>query len=411
MKRFRPVDTVELTAFVREAAACRTQLHICGLSTKAGLGNLALHDLDESNEIHMQLDLSAFTGICFYEPDELILCAQAATPIDEIESLLASQGQELAFEPMSFSAIYGTGAGSLGGAYMTNQSGPRRLKAGALRDHVLGVRAVNGRGESFKAGGRVVKNVTGYDLSRGLAGSFGTLAIATELILKVLPRAEMASTLILSNLDSHRAVSALCAATGAPVDVSGAAHLDAFAAQKLGFDHSLTALRLEGIKASVAARFDRLSQLLQDYGSVDQLEGTESSALWRAIRDVAPLAEPRDRIIWKISAAPMAGPKILEAVNQHSAADGLFDWSGGLLWLAMEAGRDASALLVRKAIAENGGGHATLIRASNEIRTRIPVFEPQPEALSHLTQRLKAEFDPAGILEVRRMSLENRYAD
>ena len=157
-----------------------------------------------------------------------------------------------------------TGNGTIGGTIMANLSGPRRIKAGAARDFVLGVKAVSGRGEAFKAGGRVVKNVTGYDLSRGLAGSFGTLAIATEVTLKVLPRGETSATLILTGLDPAPAVTALCAAMGAPIDVSGAAHLPPFAAKTQGYSTSITALRLEGFAPSVAGRLDRLEAMLKD---------------------------------------------------------------------------------------------------------------------------------------------------
>ena len=217
MSAFRPADPAEVAAFIADAAAERLPLSITGLASKAALGRPV--------KTAHHLDLSRLSGVLFYEPEELVISALAGTPIEDITALLAENAQELPFEPPSFAALYGTGSGTLGGCLMTNCSGPRRIKAGAVRDFVLGIKAVSGRGEVFKAGGRVVKNVTGYDLPRGLAGSFGTLAVATEITLKVLPRAETSATLILENLDPVRAVEALCAAMGAPVDVSGAAHL------------------------------------------------------------------------------------------------------------------------------------------------------------------------------------------
>jgi len=411
MKLLRPGDTQELAAIVSEAAASRSFLHVLGSGSKARLGNISPIDPAISNAVHLKLDLSNFSGVVFYEPEELVLCAKAATPMAEIEDLLAAQGQELAFEPMSYQPLFGTDQGSLGGVYMTNQSGPRRLKSGAARDHVLGVKAVSGRGEVFKAGGRVVKNVTGFDLSRGLAGSFGTLSIATEITFKVLPRAETSASLVISNLTSERAIALLCAAMGAPVDVSGAAHLEVFAAEKLGYNSALTVLRLEGFAPSVNARFDRLARLLAEYGKTERLGCASSSHLWRAIRDVEPLVEPIDKIIWKLSVTPTSAPQVLEDIREAVTAEAMFDWSGGLLWLALDQNPDASAAIVRRAVARNGGGHATLVRAPEQCRKEIPVFEPQSGPLARLTQRLKAQFDPSGILEPHRMSLDTQNAN
>ena len=320
--------------------------------------------------------------------------------------MLAQNAQELAFEPMSFAALYGTGSGTIGGAIMANLSGPRRIKAGAARDFVLGVQAVSGRGEAFRAGGRVVKNVTGYDLSRGLAGSFGTLAVATEVTLKVLPRGETSATLILAGLDPASAVTALCAAMGAPADVSGAAHLPPYAAKTQGYSTSITALRVEGFLTSVTGRLDRLEAMLKDLAPMARLDAPASQSLWRAIRDVAPLACPCEKIIWRISVAPTSGPKIAATVAEAHEAEALFDWSGGLVWLALDPCPGAAADVIRKAVAENGGGHATLIRAPAETRGKIPVFEPQPQELAALSRRLKYAFDPYAILEPCRMWAE-----
>lgn len=398
MLHLYPANPGEVADAVAEAAAKRTALAITGLGSKSALGRPV--------KCEGRLDLCGLTGVSFYEPEELVISALAATPIEAIDSLLAKEGKELAFEPMSFGEIYGTGSGTIGGAIMTNLSGPRRIKAGAARDFVLGIKAVSGRGEAFKAGGRVVKNVTGYDLARGLTGSFGTLAVATEITLKVLPRAETKATLILTGLDPGPAVKALCTAMGAPADVSGAAHLPPYAAATQGFPASITALRIEGFAPSVAGRLSILEAMLQDVAPMARLDAFESSKLWRAIRDVAPLAEPREKIIWRISVGPTAGPKVAEMIGRAHNSQALFDWSGGLVWLALEPCPGAGADLIRKTVAETGGGHATLIRAPDEMREEIPVFEPQTPALEALSRRLKAGFDPFGILEPRRMWAE-----
>jgi glycolate oxidase FAD binding subunit len=398
MSSFLPAEPADVAECLTKAAAKRTPLSITGHGSKAALGR----PMKNAG----RLDLSRLDGITFYESGELVFSALAGTSIATIETKLAENGQELAFEPMSFAALYGTGSGTIGGAIMANVSGPRRIKAGAARDFVLGVKAVSGRGEVFKAGGRVVKNVTGYDLPRGLAGSFGTLAVATEITLKVLPRGETSATLILIGLDPTPAVNALCAAMGAPTDVSGAAHLPPFAAKTQGYSTSITALRLEGFAPSVAGRLDRLEAMLKDFAPMARLVAPDSQRLWRAIRDVAPLAYPREKIIWKISVAPTAGPKIAEAVARAHDAEALFDWSGGLVWLALDPCPGAAAGLIRQAVAENGGGNATLIRAPGEMRAELPVFEPQPQGLALLSRRLKVAFDPYAILEPRRMWAE-----
>jgi glycolate oxidase FAD binding subunit len=398
MSSFLPAEPAEVAECVTEAAARRTPLSIIGLGSKAALGR----PMKNAG----RLDLSRLNGVTFYEPDELVFSALAGTPIETIETMLAKNMQELAFEPMFFAALYGTGPGTLGGCLMANLSGPRRIKAGAARDFVLGIKAVSGRGEVFKAGGRVVKNVTGYDLPRGLAGSFGTLAIATEVTLKVLPRGETSATLILTGLDPAPAVNTLCAAMGAPADVSGAAHLPPYAAKTQGYSSSITALRLEGFAPSVAGRLDRLEAMLKDFAPMERLDAPASQKLWRAVRDVEPLAYPREKIIWRISVAPTAGPKVAETVFRAHPAEALFDWSGGLVWLALDPCPGAAADVIRQAVAENGGGHATLIRAPGETRATIPVFEPQPQGLASLSRRLKAAFDPYAILEPRRMWAE-----
>jgi glycolate oxidase FAD binding subunit len=395
-----PATAAEVAACVAEAANQGTPLSIGGLRSKYALG--------APWNASRRLDLKALDGVTAYEPEELFITALAATPIEAVESLLAANGQELAFEPMSFGALYGTGPGSLGGCLMANLSGPRRIKAGAARDHVLGVKGVNGRGEAFKAGGTVVKNVTGYDLPRGLAGSFGTLAVITELTFKVLPRTETAATLALPGLAPKAAIEALCAAMGSPVDVSGAAHLPPFAAKTQGFDDSVTLMRLEGFAPSVDERFDRLASGLQRFGGAKRLDAAVSLRLWRAIRDVAPLAAAKEKIIWKISVAPTAGPPVAATIGKVYQSEVTFDWSGGLVWLALDpdCGADAGAELIRGAIAVQGGGHATLVRAPDEVRAATRVFQPQPPALKALSQRLKAEFDPFGILEPGRMQAQ-----
>lgn len=400
--RLIPRDAAEVREMVAAAVAEGTPLEIVGHGSKRAVGRPV--------QAAATIDLCVLSGVTLYEPEELVLAAKAGTPVAEIESLAASRGQALAFEPMDYGPLLGgpSGRGTIGGLLAANLSGPRRIKAGAARDHVLGIAAVSGRGEAFKAGGRVVKNVTGYDLSRGLAGSWGTLGVFTEVILKVLPAAETETTLVLVGLDMVAAGRAMRLAMASAADVSGAAHLPAAAfgasGPLAGLGRSATLLRLEGIATSVEDRAGRLSGLLAEFGRAERLAPETSRAAWRTVRDVEPLAAEPRRIVWRVSVAPTAGPEVAAVAVDMAGGRAILDWAGGLVWLALdEPGDDGGAALVRGAVKAAGGGHATLVRAPAELRTRIPAFEPQPTALAALAGRLKAQFDPKGVLNPGRM--------
>ncbi|MGD0023155.1 MAG: FAD-binding protein, partial [Xanthobacteraceae bacterium] len=353
------------------------------------------------------------SGVTLYEPEELVLSAKAGTPLAEIEALVAASKQELAFEPMDYGPVLGTqaGAATIGGVLAANLSGPRRIKAGAARDHFLGVAAVSGRGETFKAGGRVVKNVTGYDLCKLLAGSWGTLAAMTGVTIKTLPRAETEETVLVLNLDDGTARKVMAAAMGSFADVSAAAHLPAAAAARIaaaaaaGAGAAATAFRLEGVAPSVAQRKSVLQTLLSPFGSLGTLSETPSRALWRAIRDVAPFAAAGPagaRDLWRISTAPSRGAEVGRTLVERADAELLYDWAGGLVWAALPAADDAGAPLVRATVAA-AGGHATLIRAPAAARAAVEVFTPEPAALAALTKRVRESFDPQGVLNAGRM--------
>jgi glycolate dehydrogenase FAD-binding subunit len=400
----KPVDAGGVLDAVRWAAAAEAPLEILGHGSKRDIGRPV--------QAEFGLDLSDLSGITLYEPEELVLSVKAGTPVADVETLLADHNQMLAFEPMDFGPLFGVarGRGTMGGMLAANSSGPRRLKAGAARDHVLGINAVSGRGEVFKSGGRVVKNVTGYDLSKGLAGSWGTLAVVTEATFKVLPKPEAAATLVIAGLDDLTAVTALCKAMGTPFDVSGAAHLPerlvaevpdvAFASG----GRSATLIRLEGIAPSVDYRAEKLTALVGRLGEVAVLEGAQSEAVWRAVRDVSAFGTAAYPV-WRVSVAPSAGPEVVAALNDTHAIRYFYDWSGGLVWIEVEEwARDGLARAIRTAVAEAGGGHATLMRGSPALRTAIPPFEPQPEPLAALSRRLKLQFDPRGILNPGRIA-------
>jgi glycolate oxidase FAD binding subunit len=399
----RPRDAKDVAAAVEWALAESKTLEIVGQGSKRAIGRAAQWDLT--------LDLSDLSGVTLYEPDELVLSAKAGTPLAEIEALIAEKGQQLAFEPMDYGPVLGrsAGHGTLGGALATNLSGPRRIKAGAARDHFLGVTAVSGRGETFRSGGRVVKNVTGYDLCKVLAGSWGTLAAMTEVTVKVLPRAETEETLLVLGLDDVAAATAMASALGSSDDVSGAAHLPAYAAARVMRDatggKAVTAMRLEGIAVSIAQRKRTLEALLKPFGPLLVIGEAASRALWRAVRDVLPLVaqdERAPRPLWRISTAPTKGPDIVAQIAARAQAEWLYDWGGGLVWISLNPRDDAGARLVRRAVGTHGG-HATLVRAPPATRAAVDVFGPQDRALAALTRRVKESFDPKGVLGAGRM--------
>jgi len=353
------------------------------------------------------LATAALSGVTLYEPDELVLSARAGTRLSEIEALLERHGQQLAFEPMDYGLLLGAEAGgaTIGGVVAVNASGPRRIKAGAARDHVLGFRCVTGRGELVKSGGRVMKNVTGYDLSKLVCGSYGTLALLAEITLKVLPRPETERTLLAIGADEAESLALLRRATATPCEPSSLAMLPAGA--PLALDAPAAAIRLEGPAISVTTRRDDLAARLAGGGiRFETLDECDSKALWRDLRDAAPLAAEVGQV-WRISVAPSEGFAVIERIRRAGAPvlAHFYDWAGGLIWLCIEAAPDAHAAAVRGAV-DACGGHATLIRASEETRASVDVFHPQPAALAALTRRVKESFDPAHILERGRMRAE-----
>ncbi len=326
------------------------------------------------------LSLRGLTGIELYEPGALTIVARAGTPLAEVEAALAAEGQRLPFEPMDHRPLLGTaGEPTIGGVVAANVSGPRRVQAGACRDSLIGVRFVDGTGTVVKNGGRVMKNVTGYDLVKLIAGSWGTLGVLTEVAFKVLPAPASAATLRIGGLGDDRAVAAMAAALSSPFEVSGAAHHRA----------GDTLLRIEGFGASVAYRAGRIADLLAPFGAVEVLEGrARTEAIWADVRDVAPfVGEAGD--VWRLSVKPSDAPALVARVAPRGA---LYDWGGGLVWLLVPEGTDLRAHLGAFS------GHATLVRAAEDVRSWIAPFHPEAAPLAALSQALRARFDPRGVL-------------
>ncbi|WNJ89078.1 FAD-binding protein [Bosea sp. 685] len=386
-----PTTEAQACAVVKSVVASGIPLAIRGGGTRSGLGR--------PSQAASTLSSAGLTGITLYEPAEMVIGARAGTPLSLVQETLAERGQMLPFEPMDHRALLGTqGEPTIGAVAAGNISGPRRINAGAARDSLIGIRLINGRGEAIKSGGRVMKNVTGLDLVKLVAGSFGTLGFLTEVIFRVLPKPERVVTLVWRGLADEAAVGLLSTALGSPFEPFAAAHLPA----GIGTGEARTLLRLENFSASIDYRAAELAALLAAHGAPELLEGAVSEALWRDVRDAGFFADTQEAV-WRLSLAPTNGPRATAAIaNALPQARWFYDWGGGLVWLAVPDADDAGAAAIRAAIRPLGG-HATLVRAPDAIRASVLVFEPMPEPLLRVTAGIKTSFDPAGIFEPGRM--------
>lgn len=405
METVRPTDAESVAEAVQSARAEGERLEIMGAGTKRGLGRSV--DADRT------LATTGLSGITLYEPEELVMTAKTGTPLAEIQAALDEAGQHLAFEPLDYGPVLGgeENAQTLGGVLAANLSGPRRIAAGAARDHFLGVEAVTGYGEIIHAGGRVVKNVTGYDLCKLFAGSFGTLGILTEVTIKTLPAPAGQATLCLSGLDERDAVALMRRLVAESLEVSAAAHLPAWAASAMEAamdkkDSGITAVRIDGFPASLKARRASLHAMLEDNlpagGTLSVLEDAESKRFWQAMRRLDPCLSRPDDAVWRLSVPPASGAVAAEEIRAQMEAYIYYDWAGGLLWGAVPDLDEDKAAAIR-GVAEKAGGHATLVRAAAETREKVAPFHPLPDAKAALSARIKTGFDPDGLLNPGRI--------
>jgi glycolate oxidase FAD binding subunit len=397
-----PSDAKQIAEMISWVVAEGDTLEIVAGRTKRALGRPMKTD-------HV-LDVSRLAGIVEYEAAELVLTAQPGEPLASINAELAKKRQMLAFEPPDWRALLDAeGEPTLGGVIACNLAGSRRVRAGSARDYILGFSAVNGFGEIWKAGGKVVKNVTGYDMCKLQAGAYGTLSALTEVTVKVMPKPETRCTIVLHGLADDVAIPKLANALNSPFEVSGAAHLPASAARRskvsvvaagLG---AATAMRLEGPRPSVVYRTTALEALV---GRGARLNEAETEAFWSEIGAVQPFLAQRPRIVWRLCPTPSHAPSVAHSIlSALQSAEFYFDWGGGLIWLSLdaeEAGPDAGAGIVRPVV-KTAGGHATLVVAPEGVRASVPVFEPLSAGLAQLTARVKSGFDPRGVLNPGRM--------
>jgi glycolate oxidase FAD binding subunit len=387
----------EAATAVLDAQQQKHRLELHGLGTKTGIGNQRVYDAC--------LDVSGMQGIVDYQPEELVLTVRAGTTLSEVEAALDKADQMLAFEPADLSALLKSkSTGTIGGVLATNLSGPRRLTAGAARDFLLGFDAVSGRGERFKSGGRVMKNVTGYDLSKLICGSYGTLAVIDEVTIKTLPRPETSLSLLFESDNMASAVALIAGIFASPHEPGAAAILPQSVAVAAGIGLAadfVVVIRLEGIALSVDDRASHLRGMGGIGGTVETVPQALSETLWRRIRDVDLLADHAGDI-WKLSCAPAYATQIIAAIEPHFDMAFYADWAGGLLWFAGPSGADFGNAL-RAALALHGGGHAQLMCDRGNSKQLIPALQPLPPAQASLTRRVKAAFDPLGVLNFGRM--------
>ena len=405
VETFRPAVEWELQGLIRRLNENGTPAEIVGGGSKRAVGR--------PSQAPVRIETGSLSGITLYEPTELVLSARAGTPLAQIETTLAERGQMLAFEAMDLGPATGGHGGSqtLGGVIATNISGARRIAMGAARDHLLGVRAINGRGEIFKSGGRVLKNVTGYDVARALAGSWGTLAVLSEVTVKVLPKPKETETLIYAGLSDEIATELMCASLSTPYEVTGTAHLTAGLTVRLEQPTlareaaPLTAIRLENFASSIAYRAPRLIEALKVYGTPIRL-GTEASLqLWSELRRLSvmtPTPGEAPTQLWRLSTAPGVAASLVGQIRRNMQLEALYDASGGIIWLEVMASADGGAADIRRLLASYGG-HATLVRASPDVRANVEVFQPMTGSIERLSRGLKDAFDPARILNPGRM--------
>jgi glycolate oxidase FAD binding subunit len=378
--RISPTTEAEIADAVREAAEKGSAFEIIGAGTKREFGRPASADAI--------LDVSALSGILKYEPEELVLTARAATPIAEIQTALADKRQMLAFEPADWGPLFGHEAGraTLAGVVATNACGSRRVKAGAVRDSVIGCRFVNGRGDIAKAGGHVIKNVTGFDLPKLMCGAFGTLGVLTEITLRVSPLPERVAAVAVRNCEAQTGLGLLRRAAQLPVDPTGLTYLPRAKAAYI---------RVEGTSAALA---EKLKVLREEFASQDcaTLDDQETAALFADVSDVAAFRAAD--AVWRLCVAPADASA---AIGATGALDWYADWAGGLVWLDLPGNADPATRL--RGITARFGGHATLMRASRQARETLDLFEPESPVRGGLTRGVKTAFDPKRVLNPGRM--------
>mgnify|MGYP003138363197 CR=1 FL=1 len=396
-----PLVDRDLKDMIQDARDKGSALEILGHGTKRSIGHY--------NEKNVPLSMRRFSEITFYEPSELVISARAGTPIVEIEREIKGYNQHLPFEYLDFSSLFDTepGYGTVASLFATNFSGSRRLLKGSARDHLLGIKAINGRGENFSSGGRVMKNVAGLDLAKLMANSWGTLAVMTEVTIKLLPKPPTECTLFMYGLEEDIALEALRSAVSTPFEVSGAVHLcrdhahPCLEGVTYVRDKAVTAIRLENTAKSIAYRSEKIKDLLSAFGDIYYIDEPESKLFWQNMRQLQFLSGRHDAV-WRISTSPQRAYQSARQIKKLVDSQVSYDWGGGLLWISTRGVADMGSSDIRRIIAQ-AGGHASLIHAGSEASQIVSPFHPLDPTHMKLTKALKQMFDPDSVLNPGRM--------
>lgn len=395
MERFLPERAEKAAEMVAAALLQKMRLSLAGAGTKVALGRPVAADA--------LLSSARMNRILLHEPEELVLTVEAGALLSDVNEVLAARRQMLAFEPFEMAPLLGAaGEATMGGIVAASCHGSRRFRAGGVRDHLLGFKAVNGFGEIVEGGGRVMKNVSGFDVSKLVTGSFGTLCFLTELTFRVWPVAEAEETLAISGLADRKALEILRGIAGEPMYASGLAHLTSGASSGLAHlpdlgSGPLTLIRLEGAREAVDENVTALLARLKALAP-RRLGRDVSVRLWGAISALEPFVHQAGAA-WRLSAPPSAMQACVSAIGPLAA---IYDGAGGFCSVLVEEGADGEAELVHETMKVHGG-HATLLRASEALRARVPVFPPLEAPNMMLTKRVKAAFDPNSIFNPGRM--------
>ena len=373
MNDIRPDSVEAVHQCVNRALADQTPLHVHGCRTKARLGRRL--------EGGTPLNLSGLDELIDYDPNELILVARPGMRLQTAEELLAGKNQQFAFEPPHWGA-----AATIGGTVACNLSGPRRFKAGGLRDHLLGFEMIDGYGKRVRSGGRVVKNVTGYDLPKLLSGSFGTLGILTEVCLRIQPCPQTQQTLVIHGQDAAAALHWLLSAAALPCEITGLAYQPAEDPES-----ARTLARIEGPAPAVASQLIGLRQTTAADTSI--LDEIESADLWRRWRELEPFQPRPDEQLWRFSLPPASAVQLLEDLKPHDLCRYGLDWGGGLIWGLFPI--EVSSAELHHAVSQHQGTAWRFATSSED--PNHEAFTPLSPGLARMTQMLKEAFDPRGI--------------
>ena len=395
----KPKTREEISNIVKECYKKNIPIEISCLKTKKKIGR--------NFQAEKTLDLTNYTGIIEYKPEELYIKAKAGTSLKEINSELEKHNQQLAFEPINFGPLFSgkNDEGSIGGVIACNFSGPRRFKTGSARDHILGFQGVNGKGEIIKSGGTVVKNVTGYDLSKIISGSFGTLAVMTEVSVKVLPKPASSKTLVIDNPHLRKALDYLNLSLSSSSDPSGGVFYpeyfkNYFTFNDLTTDGPITAIRIEGENKSIDHRIKKLCKELElANNEIMILEPEQSNIFWEKTRSLEVFSNLKDNLLRIV----VPSTEVFEIINKLKIYDIKYfvDWGGNLIWVQIEK-IDTKILKKIKEIISVAKGYVTAIKIEENLKASIDVFTIDPIKYK-ITEKIKKSFDPKRILNPGKM--------